>query len=106
MTTRHQQTDVHESITKQDRNNISPPVKKIADRSKAVLLCGFFYVFPVFCLLCLFARLFICALWSPAGKGLTSWTLFVVLKPQLHCHDFGHDGATTHPDLSSRDASA
>ena len=24
----------------------------------------------------------------------------------LHCHDFGHDGATTHPDLSSRDASA
>ena len=28
------------------------------------------------------------------------------LKPQLHCHDFDHDGATTHPDLSSRDASA
>ena len=28
------------------------------------------------------------------------------LKPQLHCHDFGHDGATTHPDLSSRGASA
>ena len=28
------------------------------------------------------------------------------IKPQLHCHDFGHDGATTHPDLSSRDASA
>ena len=25
----------------------------------------------VFCLLCLCARLFICALWSPAGKGLT-----------------------------------
>ena len=30
----------------------------------------------VLCLLCLCARLFICALWSPAGKGLTSW-LFV-----------------------------
>ena len=30
------------------------------------------------CLLCLCARLFICALWSPAGKGLTSWLLFVV----------------------------
>ena len=29
------------------------------------------------CLLCLCERLFICALWSPAGKGLTSW-LFVV----------------------------
>ena len=27
----------------------------------------------VLCLLCLCARLFICALWSPAGKGLTSW---------------------------------
>ena len=24
------------------------------------------------------ARLFICALWSPAGKGLTSWLSFVV----------------------------
>ena len=31
-----------------------------------------------FCLLCLCARLFICALWSPAGKGLTSWLSFVV----------------------------
>ena len=29
-------------------------------------------------LLCLRARLFICALWSPAGKGLTSLLLFVV----------------------------
>ena len=25
-----------------------------------------------------YARLFICALWSPAGKGLTSWLSFVV----------------------------
>ena len=32
----------------------------------------------VLCLLCLCARLFICALWSPAGKGLTSWISFVV----------------------------
>ena len=29
-------------------------------------------------LLCLCARLFICALWLPAGKGLTSWLSFVV----------------------------
>ena len=29
--------------------------------------------FSVLRLLCLCARLFICALWSPAGKGLTSW---------------------------------
>ena len=32
----------------------------------------------VLCLLCLCARLFICALWSPAGKGLTSWLSLLV----------------------------
>ena len=32
----------------------------------------------VLCLLCLCVRLFICALWSPAGKGLTSWLSFAV----------------------------
>ena len=37
-----------------------------------------FCFFSVLCLLCLCARLFIYALWSPAGKGLTSWLLFVV----------------------------
>ena len=31
----------------------------------------------VLCLLCLCAHLFICALWSTAGKGLTSWLSFV-----------------------------
>ena len=34
--------------------------------------------FSVFCLLCLCARLFICALWSLAVKRLTSWLSFVV----------------------------
>ena len=43
------------------------------------LLC--FY--SVLCLLCLCARLFICALWSPDGKGLTSWLLFVVSTVSL-----------------------
>ena len=43
------------------------------------LLC-FCYVL---CLLCLFARLFLCALWSPAGKGLTSWLSFVVSAVSL-----------------------
>ena len=33
----------------------------------------FCLAFAMFC-----ARLFICALWSPVGKGLTSWLLFVV----------------------------
>ena len=31
-----------------------------------------------FCVCYVCARLFICALWSPAGKGLTSWLSFVV----------------------------
>ena len=38
----------------------------------------------VLCLLCLCARLFICALWSPAGKGLTSWHSFVVSNCECH----------------------
>ena len=37
----------------------------------------------VLCLLCLCACLFKCALWSPAGKGLTSWLLFVVSTVNL-----------------------
>ena len=41
------------------------------------LLCFCF----VLCLRCLCARLFICALWSPAGKGLTSLLSFVA----SHC---------------------
>ena len=36
--------------------------------------------FSVLCLLCPCDRLFICALWSPAGKGLTSWLSFVVFN--------------------------
>ena len=46
--------------------------------SKAVLLLWIFYVFfcLMFAIFC--ARLFICALWSPAEKGLASWLSFVV----------------------------
>ena len=42
VTTRHQQTDVHESITKQDRNNINDPQKKhhLGTVSKSILLEG------------------------------------------------------------------
>ena len=36
--------------------------------------------FSVLCLLCPCERLFICTLWSPAGKGLTSWLSFVVSR--------------------------
>ena len=48
------------------------------------LLC-----FSVLYLLCLCARLFICALWSPAGKGLTYWLSFVVSNFEFalsHCY--------------------
>ena len=38
----------------------------------------FCLVFAMFC-----ARLFDCALWSPAGKGLTSWHSFVVSTVSL-----------------------
>ena len=38
------------------------------------LLC----VFSVMCLLCFCTRLFICALWPSAGKGLTIVSRFVV----------------------------
>ena len=38
----------------------------------------FCLVFAMFC-----ARLFICALWPPAGKGLTSWLSFVVSSVSL-----------------------
>ena len=58
--------------------SLSPLVKHFTDRSKGVLLLWIFYVFSVLCLLCLCALLFICALLSPAGKGLTSWHSFVV----------------------------
>ena len=38
----------------------------------------FCHVFAMFC-----ARLFTCASWSPAGKGLTSWLSFVVSSVSL-----------------------
>ena len=44
-----------------------------------VLLC----FCSVLCLLCLCAGLLICALGSPAGKGLTSWLSFVVSTVSL-----------------------
>ena len=44
----------------------------------------FCLVFAMFC-----ARLFICALWSPAGKGLTSWLSFVVSSVSLSLSHWG-----------------
>ena len=58
-----------------------PPPPNNADVE--YFFCGsymflFCLVFAMFC-----ARLFICALWSPAGKGLTSWLSFVVSTVSL-----------------------
>ena len=39
--------------------------------------------FSVLCLLCLYARLFICALWSSVGRGLTSWLSFVASNSEF-----------------------
>ena len=39
--------------------------------------CGLFMFFSFLCLLCLCTRLFVCALWSPAGR-VVSWLSFVV----------------------------
>ena len=51
------------------KTGLSPPVKYFTDRSKVVFLLWIF--FSVFCLLCLCACLFICALWSPADLLLS-----------------------------------
>ena len=48
------------------------------DPFKVVLLLWIIYVISVLFLLCFRACLFIDALWSPAGKGLTSWLSFVM----------------------------
>ena len=66
------------SLLRRRETCLSPPVRYFTDRSKAVLLLWIFYAFSVLCLLCLCAGLFICALRSPAGKGLTSRLSFVV----------------------------
>ena len=59
-------------------NRCKPSSKYFADRSKAVLLLWIFYVF----LSCVCVA-FVCVLWSPAGKGLTSWLSFVVSNSEF-----------------------
>ena len=58
---------------------LSPPVILFTDRSKAVLLLSIICVFLCLAFVML-SRPFIAALWSPAGKGLISWLLFVMLN--------------------------
>ena len=79
---------------------LSPLVKHVTDRSKAVLL-WIFYVFSVLCLLCLCVRLFICALWSPGGKGLTSRLSFVVSNCVLSLSNWYPDSGVVHDCIDS-----
>ena len=61
------------------------------DRSKAILILWIICVFLCFVFLML-SRLFIAALWSPAGKGLTSWLLllmFIVFFVTFPCGILG-----------------
>ena len=48
-----------------------------------MLLLSIIYVISVLFLVCFRARLFVGALWSPAGGGLASWLSFVVEKLSL-----------------------
>ena len=59
--------------------NKKQPEKKLGC---AFCMLSFMFLFClVFAMFC--ARLFICASWSPAGKGLTSWLSFVVSSVSL-----------------------
>ena len=57
------------------------------------------WVFSVLCLLCLCARLFICALWSPAGKRLTTWLSFVVSTVSSGFYRTQYPASYTHKSL-------
>ena len=70
-------------MARSGETGLSLPVKYFTDRSNAALLLRIFYVFSILCLSCLCACLFICALWSPAGKGPTSWLSFVVSNLEI-----------------------
>ena len=52
----------------------------ISDFSKAILFCGSFVLLNLCLVFVMLSRLFIAALWSPTGKGLTSWLSFVMFK--------------------------
>ena len=58
----------------------TPPVKYFYWPFQVVLLLWIICVIYVLCFSCFRARLFIAALWSPAGKGLISWLLFVMFN--------------------------
>ena len=62
------------------KTGLSPPVKYFTGVQRRYFSCGYFMgtFLSCVCYASLCVRLFICALLSPAGKGLTSWLSFVV----------------------------
>ena len=57
---------------------LSPPVKYFYCPFQGGTTLWIIHVISVLCLLCFRPHLYIDALWSPAGKGLTSWLSFVM----------------------------
>ena len=58
--------------------------------------------FSVLCMLGLCARLFICALRSPAGKGLTFWLSFVVYNCEFVLSRWHPGSGVVHDCINSR----
>ena len=59
------------------KSGLSSAVNVFTDRSKAVLLLWIICECLVFFML---SRLFIADVWSPAGKGVTSWLVLVMFN--------------------------
>ena len=55
-------------------NWFKPPLKVLLTVPRRYFFCGSFLMFAML------SRLLIAALWSPAGKWMTSWPSFVVLN--------------------------
>ena len=65
---------------------LGPPVKYFTDSSRDHFVGHLCYLCLVFVML---SCLFIAALWSPEGKGLTSWLLFVMFNCDFVTFPFG-----------------
>ena len=67
-----------------------PSSEHFTDHPKAVFLCGSFLLVMLHVDVCCAVASVPCSLWSPAGKGLTSWLLCVLclslsqMCPSLH----------------------
>ena len=70
-----------------NKGKVGAPLIRFKPSSKIFLLtvprrcffCGSFMLF-LSCFVMLYARLYVDALWSPAGKWLTSWLSFVIFN--------------------------